>query len=47
MIRFLESIGIVQKETNKGFQMLPAIVMMVLMLAFVGTTLYILISSLS
>ncbi len=47
MIQLLERMGVVQKETNRSFKMLPAIIMMLLMLAFVGTTLYILISSLN
>lgn len=47
MIQILERIGVVQKESNRPFQMIPAIIMIVLMLTFVGTTLYILISSLN
>ena len=47
MIRFFERIGFVQQEASQGFQLVPAIFMMVLMLTFMGTTLYILISSLS
>jgi len=47
MIHFLESLGIVKKDTNTPFNMASAILMMLLMLTFVGTTLYILISSLS
>ncbi|WP_162944445.1 hypothetical protein [Flavisolibacter nicotianae] len=47
MIQFLERIGIVRKETRNSFKMGPAVALMVLMAAFVGTTVYILISSLS
>lgn len=47
MIQFLERIGIVKKETRNGFKMGPAVALMVLMATFVGTTVYILISSLS
>jgi hypothetical protein len=47
MIHLLERIGVVQKETNRSFKMMPAIIMLVLMLTFVGTTLYILISSMN
>ena len=46
MLNLLERIGIVQNESNKHFRPVPAIIMLVLMLSFVGTTLYILISSL-
>ena len=46
MINLLERIGIVQNESNKSFRPVPAIIMLVLMLTFVGTTLYILISGL-
>jgi hypothetical protein len=45
MINLLERIGIVQRERNKSFQVVPAIIMMLLMATFVGTTVYILISS--
>lgn len=47
MIQLLERIGVVQKKSNRSFQMIPAIIMLVLMLTFVGTTLYILISSMN
>jgi hypothetical protein len=47
MIELLERIGVVQKESNRTFQWIPAIIMLVLMLTFVGTTLYILVSSLN
>jgi hypothetical protein len=47
MIQILERIGIVQKNSNANFRVLPAIVMLVLMLTFVGTTLYILFSSMT
>ena len=46
MLQLLERIGIVQKESNRNFNLVPAIIMLLLMLSFVGTTLYILISSL-
>ena len=46
MMNFLESIGIVENETDRSFKMAPAIIMMVLMLAFFGTIVYICISSL-
>lgn len=45
MIHLLERMGIVQKESNTKFRTLPAIVMLALMLTFVGTTLYILVST--
>lgn len=47
MIDFLERIGVVRKENNPTFKLAPALIMMLLMAAFVGTTVYILISSLS
>ncbi len=47
MINLLERIGIVQRESNRSFKMLPAIIMLLLMVTFVGTTLYILFSSMS
>jgi hypothetical protein len=47
MLHFLERIGFVRKESNSGFAMGPAVIMMLLMLGFVGTTVYILISSLA
>ena len=46
MIHFLESIGVIKNKKNGEFKIAPAIFMMVLMLAFIGTTLYIVISSL-
>lgn len=46
MLQFLERIGVVKSETN-SFKLIPAVVIMLLMLVFVGTTFYILISSLS
>ncbi|HEY1021374.1 MAG TPA: hypothetical protein VGE06_03635 [Flavisolibacter sp.] len=47
MINYLKKIGIVQQESNSQFKPVPAFLIMVLMLTFVGTTLYILINSLS
>ncbi|HEV7331826.1 MAG TPA: hypothetical protein VGN63_12375 [Flavisolibacter sp.] len=47
MIKYLQKIGIVQQESNNHFKPIPAFLILVLMLAFVGTTLYILINSLS
>lgn len=47
MINLLERIGIVQNESNKSFRPVPAIIMLLLMLTFVGTTIYILISGLN
>lgn len=47
MIKYLQKIGIVQQESNQQFKPVPALLIMVLMLTFVGTTLYILINSLS
>ena len=47
MIKYLQKIGIVQQESNSPFKPVPALLIMVLMLTFVGTTLYILINSLS
>lgn len=46
MINILERLGIVSQETNRSFRTTPAVIMMLLMLTFVGTTFYILISSL-
>jgi hypothetical protein len=46
MINLLERIGIVRKEHNNGFKTVPAIITMLLVLFFVGTTFYVLISSL-
>ena len=46
MIHFLERIGIVKKEGSHYDAKGSAIIMLLLMIAFVGTTFYILISSL-
>ena len=46
MIEILERIGFVKKENNNNFKMIPAIVILLLMLCFVGTTFYVLISGL-
>jgi hypothetical protein len=46
MMQFLESIGVVQNETDKSFKMAPAVVMMILMLAFLGSMIYIFAGSL-
>lgn len=45
-MHFLESIGFVQKENDRGFKMIPAIVMMALLIAFFGTTIYLFASGL-
>jgi hypothetical protein len=47
MLQFFERIGIVKNENSNNFKMVPAIVMMLLLLTFVGATIYILVSSLS
>lgn len=47
MIDLLEQIGIVQRKTNRSFKIVPAIIMLLLMVTFVGTTVYILVSSLN
>ena len=47
MIKYLQKIGIMQQESNGPFKPVPALLILLLMLAFVGTTLYILINSLS
>lgn len=47
MLQLLERIGLVQRESNQSFQPIPAIIMLILMLTFVGTTFYILISSMN
>jgi hypothetical protein len=46
MINFLEAIGAIKNKT-KEFKIAPAIIMMILMLLFLGTTVYILIASLN
>lgn len=46
MINILERIGIVRKEHNNGFKPVPAIITLLLVLFFVGTTFYVLINSL-
>lgn len=45
-MNFLESMGIVHKETDNNFKMAPAIMMMVLILVFLGTIIYLFASSL-
>jgi hypothetical protein len=45
MINLLERIGIVQNESNRSFKLIPAIIMLLLMVSFVGTIVYILFSS--
>jgi hypothetical protein len=47
MQNFLETIGVIKNKNSADFKMFPAILLMVLMLTFVGTTIYILISSLN
>ena len=46
MINILERIGIVRKEHNNGFKPVAAIITLLLVLFFVGTTFYVLINSL-
>lgn len=46
MIQFLETIGVIKSDRSDDFKIAPAILMMVLMLTFLGTTIYMLISSL-
>ena len=46
MINFLERMGIVKKEDSHHDKTGPAVIMVLLMAAFVGTTFYILFSSL-
>lgn len=47
MIRLLEEFGIVKDENNDTFKKGPFIVMLVLMLIFIGSSIYVLTSSLS
>lgn len=46
MQQFLETIGVIKSEKTAEFKMAPAILMLILMLAFMGTTVYMLVSSL-
>lgn len=46
MQQFLETIGVIKSEKSEEFKIAPAILMLVLMLAFMGTTIYMLVSSL-
>jgi hypothetical protein len=46
MQQFLETIGVLKSKRSEEFKIAPAILMMVLMLAFMATTIYMLVSSL-
>jgi hypothetical protein len=46
MIQFLETIGVIKNERSEDFKIAPAILIMILMLTFLGTTVYMLVSSL-
>jgi hypothetical protein len=46
MIHILETLGVLKDKKSGDFKMLPAILMMLLILTFMGATVYILVSSL-
>lgn len=46
MLNFLQRVGVLRSKGNADFKIFPAVLMMLLMVMFIGTTVYVLVSSL-